>query len=276
MDDTNIITAYCIIDDVLAKLGHKSHPQAGVSDVEVLTIAVVAAMYFQNHHENTLFVMKLGRYLSKPISISRFNRRLHALGQWLEYIAEIAGQLFAKGEAYIIDSVPLPVCKRVRAFRCKKVDAKAPRGRGRSYFGYCHAKKEPFFGYRLHLVCDQHRVPAAFVMLPGAWHDLTPIHELAFCLLKGARVFGDKGYISASIKRTIRRQSGVHLVAKHKANMRPNTFCDYYDLKEYRPRIETANSQLEKMGLERLYARTLQGFSIKVLASLLALTCINL
>lgn len=274
MDDTQIITAYCIIDDVLNKMGHKSHPQAGVSDAEVLLIAVVAAMYFQNHHERTLFVLKLGHYLSKPISISRFNRRLHALAQWLEYLAQLLGQLFAKGDAYIIDSIPLPVCKRVRAFRCKKVDARAPRGR--SYFGYCYAKKEAFFGYRLHLVCDQYRVPVAFVMLPGAWHDLTPIHELTFCLPKGARVFADKAYISASIRRTIKRLNGVHLVAKHKTNMQPNSFQDYYDLREYRPRIETANSQLEKMGFERLYARTLQGFAIKVQASLLALACINL
>lgn len=274
MDDTNIITAYCIIDDVLNKIGHKSHPQAGVSDAEVLLVAVVAAMYFQNHHERTLFVMKLGKYVSKPLSISRFSRRLHALAEWLQYVSEIVGQVFTSGEAYIIDSVPLPVCKRVRAFRCKKLDATSSRGRG--YFGYCHAKKEAFFGYRLHLVCDTHRVPVTFVMLPGAWHDLTPVHELTFCLPKGASVYADKGYVSARDRRAIKGQGGVRLVAKHKANMKPNTFQDYYDLREYRPRIETANSQLEKMGFERLYARTPAGFAIKVHASLLALACINL
>lgn len=273
MDDDKIITAYCLIEDVLHKSGHKSHPQAVVSDAEVLFVAVIAAMYFQNHHERTLSVMKLGRYVSKPISISRFSRRLHALGEWLVYITEVVGQVFAKGEAYIIDSIPLPVCKRVRAFRCKKVDARSPRGRG--YFGHCPAKKEAFFGYRLHLVCDPCGVPVAFVMLPGAWHDLTPVHELTFYLPKGACVYADKGYISARDRRAIKRAVGVRLVAKHKANMQPNTFQDYYDLRWYRPRIETANSQLEKMGFERLYARTSLGFAIKVHASILALACIN-
>jgi len=34
-------------------------------------------------------------------------------------------------------------------------------------------------------------------------------------------------------------------------------------LKHYRKGIETRNSQLEKMGIERLYARTNTGFEIK-------------
>jgi hypothetical protein len=55
-----------------------------------------------------------------------------------------------------------------------------------------------------------------------------------------------------------------------------NTFEEWCDLKWYRPSIETVNSQLEKMGIERLYARTNEGLSIKVLACMLALVCINL
>jgi len=68
----------------------------------------------------------------------------------------------------------------------------------------------------------------------------------------------------------------VHLVAWHKKNMKPNSFEEWCGLKQYRSLIETANSQLEKMGMQALHARTNQGLTIKVLASLLALTCINL
>ena len=57
--------------------------------------------------------------------------------------------------------------------------------------------------------------------------------------------------------------------------MKPNTFMEWCGLKEYRKSIESANSQLERMGIQRLHARTNQGFSIKVLASLFALACIN-
>ena len=40
-------------------------------------------------------------------------------------------------------------------------------------------------------------------------------------------------------------------------------------------RFETVNSQLEKMGVERLHARTNSGLELKVLASLVALACTN-
>jgi hypothetical protein len=80
MDDLWIITSFVIIDDLMKQLDHHSHPLAQVSDAEVLTVAVVAAKYFQNHHERALCVMRMG-YLSGQLSISRFNRRLHALSR---------------------------------------------------------------------------------------------------------------------------------------------------------------------------------------------------
>lgn len=273
MDDIKIITVYCIIEDAMGALGHRSHPLAQATDAEVLTVAVVCSMYFQNHHERALFVMKGMRYLTRPLSTSRFSRRLHALAEWLEYIVELVGQLFAHGEAFIIDSLPVPVCKRVRAFRCKKVDGR----RSRAYFGYCSAKGEKFFGWRLHLICTREGMPVSFQMLPGGWHDLTAIHELTFGLPQGASVYADKGYISAPTEAALLQQSGVYLIPVRKANMKQqNTFQEWCDLKWYRPAIETVNSQLEKMGIERLHARSNAGLAIKVLASLLALACINL
>ncbi len=261
----------------MEQLGHKSHYHAGVSDAEVLTVAVVSAMYFQNHHERTLFVMKGMRYITKPLSTSRFSRRLHALAGWLEYIMEVLGELFAQGEVFIIDSMPVPVCQRVRAWRCRKIDAAHPDGR--HFFGKCAAKAWRFFGWRLHLICTPTGVPVRFQMLPGAWHDLTPIYELTFRLPKGACVYADKGYISALVKGTLRpsvRRDGVHLVSPNKKNMKPNSFEETCGLREYRHLIESANAQLEKMGIQALHASTNQGLAIKVLASLFALFCINL
>ncbi|MEO8289273.1 MAG: IS982 family transposase [Chloroflexota bacterium] len=253
MDDTKIITAYCIIADTMHKLDHKSHPLAGVSDAEVLTVAVVSAMYFQNHHERALFVMKAMRYISKPLSISRFSRRLHALAQWLEYIVELLGQLFSQGEAFIIDSLPIPVCKSVRAYRCRKLNGPY----SRAYLGRCAAKKWRFFGWRLHLICTPHRVPVCFQMLPASFHDLSPIYELTFGLPAGAAVYADKAYISAPTKRalrpTARRPHGVKLVALHRKGMKPNTFEEWCGMRLYlRQSIETANSQLVSMGIQSL------------------------
>ena len=51
MNDTLIVTAFVIIDDLRQQLEHTDHDLAKVSDAKVLTVAVVAAKYFHNHHE---------------------------------------------------------------------------------------------------------------------------------------------------------------------------------------------------------------------------------
>ncbi len=160
MDDSFIIAAYSIIADTLQSLGHESHPLATVSDPEVLTIAVVAAKYFQNHQERALSVM-IGSGHVPRLSVSRYNRRLHALAAWLEGLLGLLSKLFNRGEVFIIDSLPVPVCRRVRARRCKKV-------KGKAFCSYCAAKKEKFFGWRLHLVCTPAGVPVSFALLEAS------------------------------------------------------------------------------------------------------------
>jgi len=99
-----------------------------------------------------------------------------------------------------------------------------------------------------------------------------PCHQLLFTLPAGARVFGDKGYLSASDAASLPEATSVRLVAPHRQNMAPIPWADDYDLRLYRKRIETVYSQLEKMGIQHLHARTNTGFDLKVWASLLALT----
>jgi hypothetical protein len=119
-------------------------------------------------------------------------------------------------------------------------------------------------------------VPVAFDLLPAGFHDLTPLHELAFELPATARLFGDKAYNSGPDERSIAADTGVRVIPVRRKNMVPHAwFIDELDLREYRHTIETVNSQLEKMGLERLYARTNGGFELKVYASLIALACTN-
>ena len=67
-------------------------------------------------------------YLSGRISVSRFNRRLHQRAEWMAWIPDGLGEVFTTGDVFIIDSLPLPVCRRVRARRCRKV-------RGREFCG---------------------------------------------------------------------------------------------------------------------------------------------
>ncbi len=268
MDDDCIVTAYVVLDKLMATLGHRDDVRAQASDAEVLTVAVVAAKYFQNHLARGLQMVHLGRYLSGPLNVSRFNRRLHHLADWLGLAVEALGALFATGEAFLIDSMPVPVCRRARARRCRKLS-------GRDFRGYCTAKREKFFGWRLHLVCTTGGVPVAFELLPGGLHDLTPIHELVYALPTGAAVYGDKAYNAGDDAACIAAETGVRPVPLRKANMRPNLWADTLALRAWRKRIEALYSQLEAMGVQRLRARTNPGLQLKVHASLLAAIVTN-
>lgn len=61
---------------------------------DVILIAVVAGKYFQNHHERAVCILRETHYLSGRIEVTRFNRRLHKLAQWLAFIATTLGEIF--------------------------------------------------------------------------------------------------------------------------------------------------------------------------------------
>src|SRR5258708_3161955 len=106
MNEEIIVTTYMVTDDMLKQAGHSSHVLARVSDAEVLWVAIMAALYFQNHHERALVVLRGMGYLSKNLSVSRFNRRLHQLAHWLAGLLLILCSIFQNNEVFVVDSLP--------------------------------------------------------------------------------------------------------------------------------------------------------------------------
>lgn len=51
MNDDYIVTVYVVIDDMLKAIHYQDDCRSHLSAAEVLTVAVVAAKSFQNHHE---------------------------------------------------------------------------------------------------------------------------------------------------------------------------------------------------------------------------------
>src|SRR5260370_23496119 len=146
MNDTYFVTTYVVIDTVWKAYGFEDDCRAAGTAAEILTVGVIAAKYFQNHHERALWVMTRLGYVH-GLSTSRFNRRLHALRDWLFGLISLVAEIYAAGEVFIIDSMPLPVCKRARAARCKKV-------RGKPYCVYSCAKRERCHWWLCHDVCN--------------------------------------------------------------------------------------------------------------------------
>jgi len=266
MDALYIVTTYVMIDESLKTMAVVDDVRATLTAAEILTVAVVAARYFHNHLERGLQVMVQLGYVGR-LSVSRFNRRLHQLIGCMRSLRQQLYQRCRPAQVYLVDAFPLPVCKRVRQRRCSKV-------RGAAFLGKCEAKREWFFGYKLHWCCDAAGVPLTFTLRPARRHEGSAVQSLLAHLQPGATVVGDGAYVSD--KRTaFWQQRGVRLVAKRYGRMVPNSAAELALLRQ-RHIIETVHSQLESMGLQQLRARTRSGFCIKVACSLVAITILHL
>jgi hypothetical protein len=121
MDATWIITTFVLIDTAMANLDHHTDVRASVPDSEVVTVALVAAKYFANNHRIALTVMRQLHYLLGSISHSRLNRRLHTLLEWMDNLPELLSDMCSTSTIYIVDSMPIPVCRPARSAVQKSV-----------------------------------------------------------------------------------------------------------------------------------------------------------
>jgi len=129
----------------------------------------------------------------------------------------------ATGDVVIIDSLPALafVHRRARARRCRKAPGRRPDG-------WCVAKQETFFGWRVHLVCRPDGVPVRVQMLPAGVHDLTTsparggIGGGASGLPARARLSGDKADNSAADAARILAETGAPFVVRPGATVRPH------------------------------------------------------
>src|SRR5206468_11059741 len=97
MNDTYIVTTYVVIDDVVKAYGFVDDSRATGTAAEILTVSVIAAEYFENHHERALCVMNRLGYV-QALSVPRFNLRLHALPEWVYGIVRLVAEIEAPGE----------------------------------------------------------------------------------------------------------------------------------------------------------------------------------
>ena len=56
--ELTIVAVYTICDDLLMALGHHTDPQAQMTDAEVMTTAIIAALYIWRQSSNGLSYVK--------------------------------------------------------------------------------------------------------------------------------------------------------------------------------------------------------------------------
>jgi hypothetical protein len=124
--DYQIILVYCLCADLLIALEHREDVQCQMSDAEIMTTALVAALYFGGNQERARLFLQEQKYIPQMVSKRQLSRRLHRLDHLFVMLFRILGESFKElneESVYIIGcplgALPIAVCDNMRIRRNK-------------------------------------------------------------------------------------------------------------------------------------------------------------
>jgi hypothetical protein len=192
---------------------------------------------------------------------SRFNRRLHAIGEDITTIFLQTGHLIkqvASCKKFVLDSFPIPVCDNIRISRSKLV-------KGPSYRGYQASMRRYYYGIKVQLITTEKGIPVEFCIVPVSQADVKCLYQLPFSLASGSEVYADAAYTDYQIEDML-ADEGIQLRSQRKANSLRKDHPWVSFLKErMRKNIETSISGIKRLFLRTIHALTFRGFLIKIL-----------
>jgi hypothetical protein len=176
---TNIVKNYFRVLEVISSLSYELELKTSVgikqkmSDLEIVALGLTAE-FISIDSENSLFKQLISCEIPNLIERSQFNKRRKKLFLFSELIRTKLAEEFLEFEDYfIVDSMPLKICKFSRHNRikiCKDDFETAPSK------GFCASQNSWFYGYKLHGVCS----------ISGVFHSLditkAEVHDIHFWL----------------------------------------------------------------------------------------------
>lgn len=274
---TNIVKNYRRVLEVINSLNCESGSKGNVgrkqkmSDLEVVALSLTSE-FMSIDSENSLFKQIDNIVIPNLIERSQFNKRRRKLFHLSEEVrTKLAAHFLEFEDYFIVDSMPLEICKFSRHNRikiCKGDFETAPSK------GFCASQNSWFYGYKLHGICS----------VTGVFHSLditkAEVHDIHF--LKNIKqqvsdcvVLGDRGYVSETIQLDLFQSANIKLETPKRRNQK-NFKPQPYIFRKSRKRIETLFSQLcDQFLIRRNYAKSFQGFKTRILAKITALTLIQ-
>jgi len=269
LQENKIISIFCIIDDILKGIGHYEDVRRRVSDSEVITTALVSALYFGGHLDNGRGFMKMTGLVPNMLDKSRFNRRLHQVSELVfsifcqlgHYLKTIAG-----ASEYVLDSFPVAVCDNIRISRCKLLKGEQWRGK--------HASMRRFFyGVRVQVLVNDAGIPVEFCFVPGREADIHALKKLPLAVAPESRIYADAVYTDYQIEDDIKDAEQIQLMVQRKSNLTRVDEPWIRFIKEYmRKGIETTFSEIKALFLRKIHAVTFKGFQLKLMLFIVAFT----
>jgi len=144
--DSRIVAVYCLCDDMLKALQYKDDVQCQMTAAEVMTTAIVAALYFGGNLEKARKMLQAESHIPQMLSKSRFNRRWHRIADLFLALFSQLGETWKhlnSHSIYVIDSFPVSACDNYRIQRCHLY-------RDEAFRGYQASKKRSFCACLFH------------------------------------------------------------------------------------------------------------------------------
>lgn len=207
------------------------------------------------------------------IDRSNFNKRRRRLQTGIHEVTKNLSAELSEGEdVFIIDSLPVPVCKLAREKRCKL---------GKGCFesapdkGYSAVTKSYYYGYKLHLITSVKGVFHSMDLSKASVHDVHYLKQIHSSEMKNATLIGDKGYINKTVQIDLFHQCNIRLKTPCRKNQHQQ--INWHPVfRKSRKRIETLFSQLcDQMMMRRNYAKSLNGLTTRLITKIAAATILQ-
>ncbi len=271
MNDT-ITAIFVLVDDVLKGMRGENCEdiRRQMSDAEVLTTALAGALYFGGNMERARACLCMNGMVPRMLKKSRFNRRLHALGGFLEALFFHFGMGLKELTAhsrFLVDSFPVPICDNYRIPRARIVHDEAFRGKIAS-------KRRYFYGVKVQVVTTEEGFPVEFAILPGSAADVHGYDVLPLALPKGSELYGDAAYCSYWREDTLIEldQLAPQICYARSAKQRRQSPEKEGFKKLTRKYIESVFSAITNLFPRHIHATTFRGFQLKLCLFLSAFT----
>jgi len=280
--EDQLIVLFCLIDDWVHDhpLPRRPGRRAACADSEVLTLAIGRDLLGGQSERG--FLRRVRRewchLFPRLPSQSELNRRtrwlygaLEAVRRWL--VAQLPS---ATSTVLGVDTSPLPVKHRTRVRAGRGTTFDGPHQLTAS-FGYCAAKREWFYGFRLAVLAPlADGVPRHWALCPAAVNE----RDVACELLRGEAnplLVADRGFDGAAMRQQLQQQDSVLLTPPRTLRRYQPTALVRAFVRRRRNRVERPFAILqERFALAQHRARILWGLLTRVTAKLAAFTLLTL
>lgn len=264
--DSHIVAVFCLCSDTLIALEHYEDPQCQMTDAEVMTTAIIAALDYGGNFEKARHMLKAEGYIPNMLGKSRFNRRLHRIAHLFLTLFQLLGETWKElneHSIYVLDSFPIAACDNYRICRSKRYQ-------GEVWRGHQASKRRFFYGVKIHIMVTEHGQPVEFFLTPGSYSDTSAYRLYDFDLPEQAWITADKAYNDYDVEDAL-NEAGFRMKPMRKKNSkRPFEPWIFYAQSTYRKIVETAGSMIERLLPKHIHSVTPQGFELKVALFVLA------